>query len=184
MESIRKDVWLEINDNLTALEKVKIINYIMFHVYRFGRPSSGGLYEPQDSYVNRVIETRTGNPITLGILYLSVTWRLGLPVFGVDLPGNFILAYQDAYRSSDTADSYGDVLFYINPYGKGAVLGRQEIEHFVDQQQLEPHPSFYEPCSNRITAGRLVRQLAHCYEKSGSLQKVQQLQELLSIILG
>lgn len=182
VESIRKDVWLEISDKLTALEKVKIINYVVFQVHGFGKISSG-MYDPQGSCINQVIETKMGNPISLAILYLAVTRKLGLPVFGVDLPGNFILAYRDKYHHIDPAETLGDVLFYINPYGKGAVLGRQEIDHYVLQQKLDPHPSYFEPCSNRDTINRLICHLMLSHERMGNLIKVQQLQELLDVIL-
>ena len=53
---------------------------------------------------------------TLAVIYMSVAYKLGLPIFGVNLPKNFILAYKDEYRQHDSADEADDVLFYINPY--------------------------------------------------------------------
>ncbi len=100
IEAIRKDVWVEINNNLTALEKVKILNYILFDLHKFTRNNTD-FYSPQNSYINQVMETRKGNPISLSIVYLSVAWKLGLPVYGVNLPKNFILAYKDELRHND-----------------------------------------------------------------------------------
>ncbi|MBN2480977.1 MAG: transglutaminase family protein, partial [Bacteroidales bacterium] len=164
IENIRKDVWLEINDNLTALEKVKIINFIIFQIHKFGRHPSD-FYAPQNSYINQVIESRKGNPISLAIVYLSVAWKLRLPIYGVNLPKNFILAYKDEYRQYDAADESEDILFYINPFNKGAVLGRREIDYFITQQQLEPLNSYYTPCSNRDIIIRLLNNLIASYEK-------------------
>ena len=180
IEAIRKDVWVEINNNLTALEKVKILNYILFDLHKFTRNNTD-FYSPQNSYINQVMETRKGNPISLSIVYLSVAWKLGLPVYGVNLPKNFILAYKDDLRHND-ADESEDILFYINPYNKGAVLGRREIDYFITQQQIKPQLSFYVPCSNRDIVIRLINNLIMSYEKLGYIQKITRLKELLRVL--
>lgn len=181
IETIRKDIWLEINDNLTALEKIRILNYIIFDLHRFTR-NSADFYAPQNCYVNKVIESRKGNPISLAIIYLSVAYKLGLPVYGVNLPKNFILAYKNEYRMRDAENEEEDILFYINPYNKGAVLGRREIDYFVTQQQLKPQKMYYVPCSNRDIIIRLLNNLILSYEKLGAPEKVRGLKELLAVV--
>lgn len=185
VENMRKDVWIEINSNLTALEKVKILNYIIFDLHKFSRNNSD-FYSPQNSYVNQVFETRKGNPISLSIVYLSVACKLGLPIYGVNLPKNFILAYKDEFRQNETdnksEDKSEDILFYINPYNKGAVLGRKEIDYFITQQQLKPHPSFYVPCSNRDIIIRLINNLILSFEKLGYAEKITRMKELLRVM--
>ncbi len=181
VDSIRKDVWLEINSNLTALEKVKIMNYVIFEMHKFNRNNTD-FYAPQNSYINQVFETKKGNPISLSIVYLSVAWKLGLPIYGVNLPKNFILAYKDEYRMHDSADESEDILFYVNPYNRGAVLGRREIDYFISQQQIKSHPSFYIPCSNIHIIVRLINNLILSYEKQGNDQKIERLKELLGIV--
>jgi regulator of sirC expression with transglutaminase-like and TPR domain len=181
IESIRKDVWIEINNNLTALEKVKILNYIIFDLYRFSR-NNADFYSPQNSYINQVFETKKGNPISLSIIYLSVAYKLNLPIYGVNLPKNFILAYKDEFRHHDATDESEDILFYINPYNKGAVLGRREIDYFISQQQIKSHPSFYVPCSNRDIIIRLINNLLLSYEKLGYAQKITRMKELLRVM--
>jgi regulator of sirC expression with transglutaminase-like and TPR domain len=181
IESIRKDVWIEINNNLTALEKVKILNYILFDLHKLAR-NNEDFYSPQNSYINQVLETRKGNPISLSILYLAVAWKLGLPIYGVNLPKNFILAYMDEFRRNDVPHDAEDILFYINPYNKGAVLGRREIDYFITQQQIKPQPSFYVPCSNRDIIIRLINNLIMSYEKLGYVQKITRLKQLLRVM--
>jgi regulator of sirC expression with transglutaminase-like and TPR domain len=181
VDRIRKDVWIEINGNLTALEKVKVLNYILFDLHKFSRNHTD-FYSPQNSYINQVFETRKGNPISLSIVYLSVAWKLELPIYGVNLPKNFILAYKDEYRHHDAMDESEDILFYINPYNKGAVLGRKEIDYFITQQQLKPHPSFYIPCSNRDIIIRLINNLILSFEKLGYVQKITRMKELLRVM--
>ncbi len=181
VERLRKDVWLEMSSNLTALEKVKILNYIIFDLHKFGR-NNADFYSPQNSYINQVFETKKGNPISLSIIYLSVAYKLGLPIYGVNLPKNFILAYKDEFRHNNSPDESEDILFYINPYNRGAVLGRREIDYFISQQQIKPHPSFYIPCTNIHIVVRLINNLILSFEKLGYAQKIARMKELLAIV--
>jgi regulator of sirC expression with transglutaminase-like and TPR domain len=183
IERIRKDIWLEINNNLTALEKVKVINYVLYEIYRFSRNQSD-FYSPRNSLINQVIETRKGNPISLAIIYLAVARKLELPIYGVNLPRNFILAYKDEYEHKDVSDESVDILFYINPYNKGSVLGRREIDYFITRQQLEPLPEYYIPCSNRDIVIRLINNLILSYEKSGNGERTSMLKELLVTVMS
>jgi regulator of sirC expression with transglutaminase-like and TPR domain len=181
VENIRKDVWIEINSNLTALEKVKILNYIIFDLHKFMR-NNDDFYSPQNSFINQVFENKKGNPISLAIVYLAVASKLGLPIYGVNLPKNFILAYKDEFRHRDDADESEDILFYINPYNKGAVLGRREIDYFISQQQLKSHPSFYVPCSNTDIIARLINNLILSFEKLGQSEKKTRMKELFLVV--
>ncbi|MFO8002572.1 MAG: transglutaminase family protein [Marinilabilia sp.] len=180
---LRKDIWLELNEHLTALEKVRIINHIMFDVHGFSRNNSNFL-APQNSFICDVLDTRKGNPLSLSIIYSVIARRLGLPVYGVNLPKNFILAYLDEPATGPGIGDYqtSSVLFYINPINKGAVLGRKEIEHFVKQQKLEPRQTYFEPCSNIEIIRRVLNNLVVAYEHTGQIEKIEEVRELLSIL--
>lgn len=181
IEKIRHDVWLEINENLTALEKVRILNHIMFEINKY-TGNTNNYYSPQNSYINQVLLLKKGNAISLGLLYASVAQRLGLPIFGVNLPRNFILAYKDEFHELISNDSTSDgILFYINPFNKGAVLGRKEIDHFLQQQNITPEDSYYRTCTNLEIIQRLILNLIYSYEKVENMGKVNDLKDLLKI---
>ena len=174
---IKDTVWVEMNDNLTPLEKIKVINHVFYEVHKFTGNFSN-YYAPQNYYLNQVLETHKGNPISLGIIYISLARMFGLPVYGINLPKNFILAYKDEL-ATNKQDS---IQFYINPYNKGAVLGKREIDYFLDQQKITPNDIFYYPCSNLDIIERLIRNLISSYESLGQLEKVQRFGKLLKII--
>ncbi len=178
-DKIKQDVWLELNDNLTALEKTKILNHILFQVYEFGGNSSN-FHAPQNSYISHVFESKKGNPITLGILYISIAQELGIPIYGVSMPRNFILAYIDEYNIHNPYEK--DILFYINPYNKGKVLGEREIDYFLKQQNIESKKSYYQPCSNIEIIKKLILNLIYSYEKLGYPDKVKDMKTLYNII--
>lgn len=176
LEKIIRDVWLELNNNLTALEKVRILNHILFEVNGF-RKNTRNFYNPLNSFLNQVLETRKGTPISLAVIYSIVAQRLGLPVYGVNLPKNFILAYQDELQSDE-------VLFYINPYNRGTVLGRREIDFFLKQQGIEPQPSYYQPCTNLEIVVRILHNLINAYHKTGNPEKAIQFEGVLKMMAG
>ncbi len=179
VEQIKKDVWIELNDNLTALEKVKILNHIIFKIHKFSDNESN-YYDPNNSYINKVLESKRGNPISLGILYSSIGQRLGLPIYGVNLPKNFILAYKDSSDLYETDDE--DILFYINPFKHGAVLGRREIDFFLKQHKIEPRKEFYVPCSNIEIVTRVLNNLINAYSKEKNQNKIDQIEKIIGML--
>lgn len=181
-DRIIKDVWLELNNNLTALEKVRILNHIIYDVHGFTK-NTKNFYSPQNSFINHVLETGKGNPISLAVVYSIIAQRLDLPIFGVNLPKNFILAYKDVLVAGSGFDEVAeDILFYINPYNKGAVLGKREIEYFLKQQKIEPQKSHFQPCSNLETLIRILHNLINAYHKSGYREKAELFEGVLKMI--
>jgi regulator of sirC expression with transglutaminase-like and TPR domain len=176
---IKRDAWLEISDNLTALEKARVLNHIFYQIHEFSGNSTN-FFAPQNSYLNHVFESKKGNPLTLGIIYISLAQELNIPIYGVSMPRNFILAYIDEFN---TGNPYGeDVLFYINPYNKGTVLGKREIEYFLKQQKMEPKDSYYKPCTNIEVIKKLILNLVYSYEKLGYPDKVESMKQLYQTI--
>ncbi|MCK5170201.1 MAG: transglutaminase family protein, partial [Bacteroidales bacterium] len=176
---IKQDAWLEINNNLTALEKTRILNHILFQVHEFTGNSSN-FFAPQNSYINHVFDTKKGNPLTLGIIYISLAQELNIPIYGVSMPRNFILAYIDEYNIHNPYED--DVLFYINPYNNGKVLGKREIDYFLKQQKIESKKSYYNPCSNIEIIKKLILNLIYSYEKLGYPEKVNDMKKLFNIV--
>lgn len=184
IEVIKRDIWLELNANLTALEKVRVMNHIIFEIHGYSG-NTVNYHAPQNSYINNVLESKKGNPLSLSILYSVIAQSLGLPIYGVNLPEHFILAYKDVEGMAEgvmrTDNTYG-VLFYINAFSKGSVFGKREIDTFLKQINMKPMDIFYAPCSNVDIITRMLRNLIGAYEKLGYPEKVKDLEELLIAI--
>ena len=116
LDLLKTEIWLELNNRLTALEKIRIMNHFIFSVQKYTRTVKGVL-SPQHFYINHLLEGRKGIPVTLAILYAEIAERLELPVKCVDMPHNFLLAYHDPAYAEDP----DGVLFYINPFSKKLV---------------------------------------------------------------
>jgi regulator of sirC expression with transglutaminase-like and TPR domain len=177
IEQLRTEIWLELNDHLTALEKVRVINHFLFSVHKFNR-SIRSVQSPQLFFINHVLDTHKGLPITLSIIYAEISSQLEMPVYCVDLPYNFLLCYQDRTYLDDP----DRIMFYINPYTQGTILGRKELEFFLKQQRLETNPIYMRPCSNIETIRRLAEGLRFAYAASRMDDKVLFLDELIEIL--
>ena len=184
IQAIRRDIWLELNDHQTAFEQVKIFNRIFFGMHRF-RGESQNYHTPANSYINTVLESRKGNPLSLCLIYSVIAQSLDLPIYGVNLPNHFVLAYMDSKHSAfglkKEDDDYG-VLFYINAFSKGSIFDAAEIKAFIQGIHLQQDRSFFEPCSNSAILKRMLANLIHAFQQVGSAQKVAELQELRNMI--
>ena len=180
VSKIEKDIWLELNSNLTALEKVKVINHILFDINKFSG-NKANIDAPQNLFLNNLLESKKGNHLSLGILYIILSQKLGIPIYGVNLPQHFILAYVDEIHDEMiVSENENEVLFYINPFNKGAVFTQREIELFIKHLKLKPTQTFFQPCDHVAIIKRLFENMIHSYDKLGHLDKVEELKEILA----
>lgn len=181
LNEIKNDIWLELNSNLTALEIVRVVNHIFFDIHGF-TGNTTNFHAPQNSFINIVMETKKGNPLMLSILYIYLAEQLDLPIFGVNLPEHFVLAYTDnEQKKSDWKNA--DVLFYINPFSKGTVFSKKDIDQFLKQIKLEHNDSYYKPCDNVKMLERLLRNLSNSFDKIAYPQKAKEINNLLNKLL-
>ena len=177
---IKQDVWLELNDDLTAIEKVKVLNHILFEVHQF----SGNItnyHAPQNSFINNVLESKKGNPLMLSVLYMLICKELNIPIYGINLPQHFVLAYLNDYANLIDVNNKtlsNNILFYINPFSKGLIFNQKDIDQFLKQLNLEAEAKYYIPCSNVEIVKRSLNNLIFSYEKLGYLEKVDELKGL------
>ncbi len=182
IESIKRDAWIELRYDTSPIEKVKILNHVFYNIHGF-TGNVTNYHDPQNSYLNIVMESRRGNQISLAIIYSVIAQRLDIPIFGVNLPQHFILAYQDEQNEYEkiSLDQHG-ILFYINAFNKGFIFNKRDIDYFLKQLNLDPLPIFYSPCSNIQIIKRVIRNLINSYEKLGYTQKISELESMYAIL--
>ncbi|RZA00478.1 MAG: hypothetical protein EOP47_13875 [Sphingobacteriaceae bacterium] len=178
IEAIKRDVWLQMMNEGSPAEQVKLINHVFYNIYGFSGNTTNH-QDPQNSYISQVLESKKGNQITLAIIYSIVAQKLDIPVYGVNLPQHFILAYLDESMQSEFESG---ILFYINAFNKGFIFGRRDVDMFLKQLKLNPDKQFYEPCSNTDIIKRVLRNLVSAYENAGAIEKVAEMNELLEIV--
>ncbi|WP_026950354.1 transglutaminase-like domain-containing protein [Algoriphagus mannitolivorans] len=170
MHQIYFEVWTSFKNDLQPYDQVRIINNVLFNTLRFSA-NTKNFHSPGNSMLSTVLDTKKGNPITLCAIYLLVAKKLGLPIYGVNLPNLFILTYKSQ-----------DITFYINAFNKGLVFSRQDIYNYLDHLKIPPKEEFFEPCAHLDIIMRSLRNLAHSFEKLGEANKVMEIQELITIL--
>lgn len=182
MNKLTRSVWLELNDNLTSLEKIKVVNHVLFGVNKIGG-SITDIYIPDHYFLNNLLQTRHGNAVSIGILYIIIAQKLMLPVKGVDLNGNFIACF--THLPSDFGEDYkpvSETKFYINPFSHGAVFTRKEIILYLEKAGIEQTPNCFRPADNIAVLIRWCKDLMNAYMETGNKEKAKQLRPLLRIL--
>lgn len=184
VNAIRQDIWLELNDNLTALEQVNVINHILFTVHNF-EGNKTNYVAPQNSYMADVLSSKKGNPLSLAILYQVLANSLDIPIYGVNLPNHFVLAYMDVNRLGMMQEG-GDngILFYINPFSGGSIMHKMEIDDFLMHLELPQEVKYYRPCKNVDILQRMVNNLVFAYQQQGKNDKAEELKSMQHLLSG
>lgn len=178
LEDIKREIWLSMQYDMSALEQVKLVNHVLYSQMGFGGNTKNH-HDPQNSYLSQVLESKKGNQISLAIIYSTLAQKLDMPIYGINLPQHFILGYLDESKQEST--EYG-VLFYINAFNRGNIFGKHDVDQFLRQLNLDSQPIYYKPCSNTDIIRRVLRNLISAYEKAGAMEKVAELKELQEVI--
>ncbi len=164
------EAWLHIKPDMHPYDQIKALNHVLFRIYKFSA-NTKNFHSPANSMLHLALETQRGNPLTLCVIYLTIAQKLGLPVYGVNLPNLFILTYKkDGYQ------------FYINVYNRGLILSKADIDSYILQLNLHPVDIFYEPCSNPDIIKRALRNLAVSFEKLNEAEKATEVNKLLDAL--
>jgi regulator of sirC expression with transglutaminase-like and TPR domain len=180
INQLKQDIWLELNPALTALEQVRVINHILFEVHHFVG-NNNDFHHPHNSFINMVLETKRGNPLSLSIIYAILAQKLGMPIYGVNLPQHFILAYMGGESTFGLydLDKNKEVLFYINAFSKGTIFNRNEVEAYLQQLKLTANENYFYPCSNIEMIKRMINNLIFAFDKMGNAAKGNDMKLLL-----
>lgn len=109
-------------------------------------------YDPQNSYLNRVIDRRTGIPITLCLIYYLLGRRLQLPITGIGLPGRFICRYQS------TANE-----FYIDVFDSGSLRSKADCVQYLLRTNFSVRDDYLAPVTARRFLLRMCANLHQVY---------------------
>ncbi len=125
-------------------------------------------YEPENSYLNRVLDRRTGNPINLSLVYVLLARRLRLPVVGIGLPGHFICRYQ-----STAAE------IFIDPFNRGKLLTKGDCIQYLTNANCSRRDDYLAPVSARRFLLRICSNLHQVYQRLEHAVEAMRLQRYL-----
>ena len=119
--------------------------------------------DPRNSFLNDVLDRRTGIPISLAVVTMEVGRRLGLPLEGVGMPGHFLVRHD------------ADPPVLIDPFGGGRLLGTTECEQLfrtVHGSGAPFDPSLLATVSTRAILTRMLANLRHLYQSTGDARSL------------
>ena len=136
-------------------------------------PNEADYYDPANSFLDHVLQRRTGIPITLSLVLLEVGRRLGLPLVGVAFPGRFLVRLP------------GDPDFFIDPFARGRILSARGCESLYRRQTDGKgawSSEFLDPASRKRTLQRLLRNLKEIYLRQEDIPRCLAIAEKLAAL--
>jgi regulator of sirC expression with transglutaminase-like and TPR domain len=152
-------------------DRIIALNEFLFDDLGFGG-NTDNYNDPRNSYLNEVIDRRTGIPITLSVLYMEIGRRIGLPFEGVSFPGHFLVRLP----------LRGGTLV-LDPFSGGVPQPeaelRERLKRVIPREALGgvpvaelPLDQFLEPASNRQILARLLRNLKGVYREKDQPERL------------
>lgn len=188
LNQLKIDAWVKMGGVKNPLDQIQILNHVFFESYGF-KGNNENYHNPDNSIITRVMETKYGNPISLSILYMSVAHDLGIPLFGVNLPQHFVLAYcrlktpvneNGGYeRDKIKVSNVEKVNFYVNAFSKGQIFTKESVDAFLKVIKVSPHNSFYEPCDNLEIFRRILRNLHFAFSEQQDFDKQRDVYDIM-----
>lgn len=141
---------------------VESINAHLFGKLRF-RGNTENYYDPDNSFLHRVLDRRLGIPISLSVLYLLLGQRLALPLAGVGMPGHFIIKWEDEHDASRE--------FYIDPFSQGRILTAEDCADFLKRSGFGFSPQMLATVNARHILARMCNNLVGVYRQADDADK-------------
>lgn len=117
-------------------------------------------YDPENSFINRVIDRKKGIPISLSVIFLLVARRLNFPLSGVGIPGHFLVKFR------------GKRDIFIDPFNNGNFLTTDDCKKFVKLLNIPFKEEFLYPVSDKYILQRMLRNLVGVYQNQNEKEKM------------
>jgi regulator of sirC expression with transglutaminase-like and TPR domain len=183
-DQIRRNIWLELNNYLTPLEQVNILNSILFNYYKLqGHELTER--EPKYYYINQVLESKQGNAYSIGVLYLALCELLDIPIFAIDLPRQFVFAYIDTLHHFYSVDDapVQQMQFFVDPMN-GMVYTQKDVDTYLKKINATDREAYFKPLDAKRVIFKMLEELMLCYRYKRDDEKSAEIQELMNILVG
>lgn len=182
IEKIRRNIWLELNNYLTPLEQINVITSILYNYYK-QKGVEISYSQPEDFLITKTVETKKGNAISNGILYLVLCNLLDIPVRATSIPRQFILAYFDSqYEFKNPAGHMSEKInFFIDPLN-GHIYSHKDVENYFKRISVTASPSYFRQLNNQQIIRFLLEELSKCFDNDRNRYKMEEVLTLVKIL--
>lgn len=146
------------------------INHFMFMELGF-KGNKEIYYDAENSFIDKVIDKRLGNPILLSIIYLLLTTKLGLPFSGVNMPAHFLVQYLDAFEP-----------IFIDPFNQGEIITKADCKEKIKTLKLVWQEDYLLSPTIKQIILRIMQNLINIYHSEGQLELKRYFESYVSII--
>ncbi len=170
LNNLAEQVKAQLTPNATGLDFISACNELMFDVLQF-RGNEEDYYDPRNSCLNSVLMRRLGIPISLSVVYIELARRLNRPVYGIGLPGHFIVVYQDQ-----------ESRYFVDPFHRGRILSFADLTQLAKEAggvDIRSNPAVLAPVTNRQILVRMLSNLKVIYVRGEAFDKARQVLDLL-----
>ena len=182
IEKLRRNTWLELNNYLTPIEQINIVTSIFYNYYK--QKGVEFTYDNPDDYlVNKTLESKKGNALSNGIIYIALCELLDIPVRPVNIPRQFILAYFDPQHDllNPAGQSSEKIHFFVDPLN-GQMYSHQDVEAYFKRISVPPVPSYFRQLNNRRIIQYLLEELSKCFDNDRNRYKMNELLLLANLL--
>src|SRR5262245_35885728 len=170
LDEMAQEVKDRIGPRASGEETVKTLNRYLFTEQGF-KGNTKNYYEVENSYLNRVIDRRTGIPISLSVVYLLIGRRLRLPVHGIGMPGHFLVKYEsDRYK------------IFVDCFNGGALLTEKNCQRFLNEAGYGFDERYLQHSPVRAILSRMIKNLLAIYAKVDDPLKQTRLAKFMQIL--
>jgi regulator of sirC expression with transglutaminase-like and TPR domain len=180
IEKIRRNVWLELNSYLTPLEQANVISSIVYNYYNL-KGVEVGYANPNDFFIHKVVQSKKGNSISNGVLYLILAELLDMPVKVINIPRQFILAFFHKEYDKDAHYPHEKIHFYIDA-ATGNPFTHKDVENYFKRISVPYTPSYFKPMSNKRIIQVMLEELSNCFDSFPLQYKQKELLQLAALL--
>ncbi|HVU57044.1 MAG TPA: transglutaminase family protein [Puia sp.] len=182
VEKLRRNIWLELNSYLTPLEQVNVLTSILYSYYGL-KGTEVAYQQPEEFLINKLIETKRGNSIANGILYLLLGELLDIPVKAINIPRQFVLAYiKPTYdENPERLSPQQRIEFFIDPMS-GQVFSHKDVDSYFKRVSVPPVASYFKPLSHNRIIQTTLEEFSKCFDDERNNYKQKELQELAKLL--
>jgi len=183
IEKIRRNVWLELNSFLTPLEQANVISSILYNYYNL-KGAEVAYTNPDDFFIHKILQTRKGNTLSNGVLYLVLAELLAMPVRAINIPRQFVLAFfNEGYDATSYAGNPQKKIHFYVDATTGQPFTHKDLENYFKRINVPPVPFYFKPMNTVKVIQVLIEELARCFDTPQKMYKRDELiglSELLS----
>ncbi len=182
IEKIRRNVWLELNSYLTPLEQANVISSILYNYYNL-KGTEVAYINPDDFFIHKVLQSKKGNALSNGILYLVLGELLDIPVKAINIPKQFVLAFfhSDFDPLTYTGNPQDKIQFYVDAT-TGQPFTNKDVDNYFKRISVPPIASYFKPVNHKRIIQMLIEELAKCFKEPAKKYKFFELMELSDLL--